>query len=311
MSNNQFKNILVIKHGSLGDIAFSLLAMASIKKKFINSRIDLVTEKKFQKFLNKSNYFENIITDNRSGILESFKIIIKIKQNNYDLIIDLQNSKRTNLYWLFLKLISKIKINGSRSNCDFQYIIPPQGSESPQRGLYNQLKLLGVKEISHNIEWLSSNIEYIQSDKLILIIPSVSKSGKNKQWSPYQFGKLSRSLEDIGYRICIVGQDSDRETMNVIINSCKKVIDLTGKSPPEIIYSVAKKSSLIISNDTGPGHIAALSQIPILFLGIDNVVSKSNLSAYKNGYQILTESMDSLSFERVMEFLYEKNLIAK
>ena len=311
MSNNQFKNILVIKHGSLGDIAFSLLAMASIKKKFINSRIDLVTEKKFQKFLNKSNYFENIITDNRSGILESFKIIIKIKQNNYDLIIDLQNSKRTNLYWLFLKLISKIKINGSRSNCDFQYIIPPQGSESPQRGLYNQLKLLGVNEISHNIEWLSSNIEYIQSDKLILIIPSVSKSGKNKQWSPYKFGKLSRSLEDIGYRICIVGQDSDRETMNVIINSCKKVIDLTGKSPPEIIYSVAKKSSLIISNDTGPGHIAALSQIPILFLGIDNVVSKSNLSAYKNGYQILTESMDSLSFERVMEFLNEKNLIAK
>ena len=65
MSINQFKHILVIKHGSLGDIAFSLLAMASIKKKFINSRIDLVTEKKFQKFLNKSNYFENIITDNR------------------------------------------------------------------------------------------------------------------------------------------------------------------------------------------------------------------------------------------------------
>ena len=311
MSINQFKHILVIKHGSLGDIAFSLLAMASIKKKFINSRIDLITEKKFQKFLNKSNYFENIIIDNRSGILESFKIIIKIKQNKYDLIIDLQNSKRTNLYWLFLKLISKIKINGSRSNCDFQYIIPPQGSESPQRGLYNQLKLLGVNEISHNIEWLSSNIEYIQSDKLILIIPSVSKSGKNKQWSPYQFGKLCRSLEDTGYRICIVGQDSDRETMNIIKNSSKKVIDLTGKSPPDIIYSVAKKSNLIISNDTGPGHIAALSQTPILFLGIDNVVSKSNLSEYKNGYQILTESMDSLSFEEVMKFLNEKNLITK
>ena len=56
MSNNQFKNILVIKHGSLGDIAFSILPMASIKKKFINSRIDLITEKKFQKFLNKSKF---------------------------------------------------------------------------------------------------------------------------------------------------------------------------------------------------------------------------------------------------------------
>ena len=46
MKNTQFKNILVIKHGSLGDIAFSIFAMASIKKKFNDSKIDLVTEKK-------------------------------------------------------------------------------------------------------------------------------------------------------------------------------------------------------------------------------------------------------------------------
>ena len=61
MSNNQFKNILVVKHGSLGDIAFSLFAMDTIKSNFNNSRIDLITEKKYSKFLNKSNYFKNII----------------------------------------------------------------------------------------------------------------------------------------------------------------------------------------------------------------------------------------------------------
>ncbi len=311
MNNNQFKNILVIKHGSLGDIAFSLLAMDTIKRKFYSSSIDLLTESKYQKFLNKSNYYKNIIQDNRSGILKSLKIIFKIKQNNYDLIIDLQNSKRTNNYWSLLKLISKVKINGSRSNCDIQYIIPPQGSESPQKGLYNQLKLLGINKISQNIDWLSCDVPEIQNDKVILIIPSVSRSGKNKQWSPKKFAKLSRSLEDRGYRICLVGQESDKETIKIITDSCRKIIDLTGKSPPEIIYSVAQKSDLIISNDTGPGHVAALSQSPILFLGIDNVVSKSNLSEYKNGYQLLTESMDSLSFEKVVEFLNEKILTTK
>ncbi len=311
MSNNQFKNILVVKHGSLGDIAFSLFAMDTIKSNFNNSRIDLITEKKYSKFLNKSNYFKNIIKDNRSGILESLKIIFKIKKNNYDLIIDLQNSKRTNSYWSLLKLISKVKINGSRSNCDIRYIIPIQGSESPQRGLYNQLKLLGIHEISQNIDWLSCDVPEVQENKLILMIPIVSKSGKNKQWSPNKFAKLSRSLEDRGYRICLVGQQSDKETMKIIIDSCREIIDLTGKSPPEVIYSVAKKSDLIISNDTGPGHLAALSQSPILFLGIDNDVSKSNLSEYKNGYQILTKSMDSLSFERVVDFLNKKILTTK
>ncbi len=311
MNNNQFKKILVIKHGSLGDIAFSLPAMGAIKRKFINSKIDLLTEKKYQKFLNKSNYFRNTIQDNRSGILESLKIIFKIRQNNYDLIIDLQNSIRTNNYWSILKLISNIKINGSRSHSDIKYNIPPQGCESPQRGLYNQLKLLDINEIPTNIDWLSSDIPEIQSEKVILIIPSVSKSGKNKQWQPYKFAKLAKSLEERGYMICVVGLETDKEAMKTIIRSCKKIIDLTGKSPPEIIYSVAKKSNLIISNDTGPGHIAALSQSPILFLGIDNVVSKSNLSEYKNGYQILSDSMELISFEEVINFINNKKLVSE
>ena len=90
-----------------------------------------------------------------------------------------------------------------------------------------------------------------------------------------------------------------------------KVTDLTDKSPPEIIYSVAKKSSFVISNDTGPGHIAALSNSPILFLAKDNFISKSNLSEYKNGYKILTDTMDSISVKKVLDFLHEKKLINK
>ena len=39
MNNNQFNNILIVKHGSLGDIAFSLTAMASIKKNFSYANI--------------------------------------------------------------------------------------------------------------------------------------------------------------------------------------------------------------------------------------------------------------------------------
>ena len=83
------------------------------------------------------------------------------------------------------------------------------------------------------------------------------------------------------------------------------------RSPPEIIYSIAKKSDLIISNDTGPGHIAALSNSPILFLAKDNVISKSNLSEYKNAYRILTDTMDSISVKKVLDFLQDSKLINK
>ena len=311
MNSNQFNKILVVKHGSLGDIAFSIFAMASIKQFFNNATIDLLTEEKYVNFLSNSNYFNSIIKDNRKGIIDSLKVILKINQNKYDLIIDLQNSKRTNNYWSFLKFISEVKVNGSRSNCDIQYVIPPQGTESPQQGLYNQLKLLGVNEINQNLDWLSKDITEINKDKIILMIPGVSKSGIAKQWSPVKFAILASTLEKKGYNICVIGQKSDRETVETINNACQKVIDLSDKSPPEIIYSIAKKSDFIISNDTGPGHIAALSNSPILFLAKDNVISKSNLSEYKNAYTILTDTMDSISVKQVLDFLHDSKLTNK
>ncbi len=309
MNSNQFNKILVVKHGSLGDIAFSILAMASIKQFFSTATIDLLTDEKYIDFLRNSNYFSSIFKDNRKGIIDSLRVILKINKNKYDLIIDLQNSKRTNNYWSFLKSISKVKVNGSRSNCDIQYVIPPQGTESPQQGLYNQLRLIGINEINQNVDWLSRDIPAINENKIILMIPGVSKSGKDKQWSPKKFALLASSLEKKGYHICVVGQKSDKETVEIIYKACQKVTDLTDKSPPGIIYSLAKKSKFIITNDTGPGHIAALSNSRILFLAKDNVISKSNLSEYKNGYTILSDTMDSISVKKVLDFLNDKKFI--
>ena len=44
-------NILIIKHGSLGDIVFALEPILAIQNKFDDSVIDLVTEEKIPKLL--------------------------------------------------------------------------------------------------------------------------------------------------------------------------------------------------------------------------------------------------------------------
>ena len=309
MKKYHYNNILVVKHGSLGDIAFSLLAMTTIRKYFYDSNIDIITESKYANFLKKSGNFNTIIEDNRKGFVNTLRVIFKIFKNRYDLIIDLQNSKRTNYYWLLLKYFSKSKINGSRSNCDLRYIIPPQGTESPQKGLYNQLRLLGINEIADDLGWLITNTDKISEHKIVMLIPGVSKSGKYKQWSPKQFAELASILENKNFKICVVGQDNDKEIIDIIRNNCKNIIDLTGKSPPEIIYSIAKKSHLVVSNDTGPGHIAALSKTNTLFLALDNIISKSNLSEYKNAFKILCKSMDKILVDDVLKYLDENKLI--
>ena len=302
MSQFNPKKILVIKHGSLGDIAFALEPILAVHKKFNNTVIDLVTEEKFIPFFKKMNMFHQFIIDNRKGFFASLRVINKIVFGKYDLIIDLQNSKRSNLYNFFINIFSKAKINGSRNNAHYRYIIPSQGTESPTQGLLNQLQLLGIEQINPNFRWLKNNHDLNFDNKdVIMVIPGVSQSGKYKQWAPSKFQEICSFLESKGFHICLVGTKHDADAIKPIINHCTNIINLIDKSPPEVIYSAACKCKLIISNDTGPGHIAALSNVNTLWLALDNPITKANLSFRKNSHFVLKSSMEDLSVDEVKD----------
>ena len=307
------KKILLIKHGSLGDIVFALEPILAIHNKFNNSVIDLVTEEKFIPFFKKMKMFDKFLVDNRGGFLSTFSLIRKILIGKYDLIIDLQNSKRTNFYHFFIKNFSSSRINGSRSFVHDRYIIPVQGQESPTQGLYNQLKLLDIDQSDPDFSWLVSDKEdqSIEDKQVVLVIPGVSKSGRAKQWSPSNYQQLCSLLESKGYYICLVGTKHDTLSFQPILDGCKNVINLIDKSPPEIIYTVATKSHLIISNDTGPGHIAALSQVNTLWLALDNDVTKANLSYRANSHLLLKEKMEDLRVNEVKDYIIKNKLLDK
>ena len=313
MSHLNPKKILVIKHGSLGDIVFALEPILAIQNKFKNTVIDLVTEEKFIPFFKKMNIFHKFLIDNRKGFSSTLHLIKKIVFGKYDLVIDLQNSKRTNLYHFFVNIFSKAIINGSRSNAHKRYIIPPQGTESPTQGLLNQLQLLGIEQFNPNYSWLETNFnkEDFDNKDVVMIIPGVSKSGKYKQWSPNKFQDICSFLEAKAFHICLVGTKHDADAIEPILNKCTNIINLIDKSPPDVIYSAACKCRLIISNDTGPGHIAALSNVNTLWLALDNQITKSNLSFKKNNFLILKEKMDEITVNEVNDYIIRKKLLDK
>ena len=313
MSQLNPKKILLIKHGSLGDIVFALEPILAIRNKFNNSVINLVTEEKFVSFFKKIKMFDQFLVDNRGGILSTLSLIIKIISGKYDLIIDLQNSKRTNFYHFFIKIFSRSRINGSRSFVHDRYIAPPQGKESPTQGLFNQLKLLDINLIETDFSWLLSDTEdqSVANKEVVLVIPGVSKSGHAKQWSPNKYQQLCSFLESKGYYVCLVGTKHDAKSSRPILDHCKNIINLIDKSPPEIIYTLASKSKLIITNDTGPGHIAALSKVNTLWLALDNTVTKSNLSFRQNSHLVLKNKMEDLTVNEVQDYISKNKLLDK
>ena len=300
MLTKNLKKILIIKHGSLGDIAFALQAMYSIKSHFKDAEIYILTEKSFENFFIKSKYFDKIIIDNRRGLINSFRLIKNLLRENFDLVIDLQNSKRSNLYNFFLRYFGRTIINGNRFNSNYRYFIKPKGDESPKAGLINQIKLLGIKISEDNYEWLNTDIKLKLNEDIILVIPSTSKSGIHKRWPVKKYADLCKKLEDYGKFICLIGTENDRKVNSIIINKCKNIIDLTGKSPPEVIFSVASQCKLIISNDTGPGHIAALSKNRVIWIAQNNATTEINIENNKLNELILSNKIEEITVDNVL-----------
>ena len=78
MSLSNPKKILIIKHGSLGDIVFALEPILAIQNKFDNSVIDLVTEEKFISLFKKIKMFDQFIIDNRIGFFLRSQLLLKL-----------------------------------------------------------------------------------------------------------------------------------------------------------------------------------------------------------------------------------------
>ena len=99
-----YNKIVVIKHGSIGDFVMAFRAMKSIREHFSSSHITLVTTNLINKLFNQIPYFNEIKIDDRKSIFKTFNYLIYLKKLNAELVIDLQNSKRTQYYHFFTRI---------------------------------------------------------------------------------------------------------------------------------------------------------------------------------------------------------------
>ena len=96
--------------------------------------------------------------------------------------------------------------------------------------------------------------------------------------------------------------------MVYFFKTCKNIIDKIGQSPPNIIYSLALNSKIIISNDTGPGHVAALAKKNFIWIVNDNNISKSNKPYGKHIYIVKDRSVKDISSEEVINLIVKNKL---
>ena len=257
-------NILIIKHGSLGDLIQANGAMKDIKESFPNHKVLLLTTPPYVNFMSNCPYINGVLIDKRLPrwniiyLLRLKKMLLRFK---FEKVFDLQNSSRTNFYRkLFFKDIewssSETSLEKNQKKSDFD-------NDPVLKRMKIQLQKSLIKtKYTENLDltWALKNIKPIINQhiegKYIAIFPFSSEKHKNKIW-PY-FSDLIKEIKSVfgeKYNIVIAPAPNEIEkaknlSANIILNS-GKALDLI-----ELI-SFIKEASYVVSNDTGPAHISS------------------------------------------------------
>ena len=306
-------NILVIKHGSLGDIAQASGAIQDISENHKDDQIHLLTTKPYFELFKKNPHISNVILDKRFSkinLIYLYLLMREIKKYNFSKVYDLQNSSRTSFYKniLFPKADKTIW-------CSTETTLPEGTTkkdfdkDSVLSRFDHQLKSSGINTnhtMKPDFSWSTVDISEIKKnyelDKYIILFPFCSPHLTSKKWPHYNdlITMINEKFENLFKVVTAPGPDEIRDAKNI---NALCVLDNGKALNISQLSGLIKDSSFVVANDTGPAHITAhLGSKGVALFGSHTTPFKVSIER-ENFKAIEAPELSKLSPEKVFERL--------
>ena len=298
-------NILIIKHGSLGDIVQISGVLRDIRESHNDKKIFILTTLPYIELLSRCSYLDGVLLDKRLSrwnIYYLLKLKKMLEKYNFSHIYDLQNSSRTSFY---RKYLFKNSIWSSTETT------LKKGEKKKDFDNESVLKRFNVQLINSNIKtkhtlkpdftWACVKVDKIVNKyfgkNFILLFPFCSPQLSHKKWP--HFNELIKIIKFNHPNLEIAIAPGFNE-----IEEAKKIesIAIMNNDQPLSIIELAGlilKASYVIANDTGPAHMTAhLGKSGITLFGYHTTPKKVSIETDK--FKAITvDNLNNLTAEKV------------
>ena len=308
-----FKNILITKPSSLGDIVLALPALRALRMSFPEAKISWLIRPEFAQLIENHPHLNEVITFDRKLLGKAWfhpgafgaliSLFRKLRRSKFDAVFDFQGLFRTaSLAWL-----SGCKKRFGMANArEFATIFythkVPQNIESIHMVDY-YLKIIqaagasdfGVDFVFPQNPGAEDSVgklltsRGIQDDYAVLISGSVHQ---DKCWPPERFAQLADKISSrYGLSIVATGSASESDIVEKVKEKANvPIASLAGQTSLSQIVALLKRAKLVVSNDTGPGHIAAALGVPLVLMF--GRVNPARLEPYRRKHCVMAIESD-------------------
>ena len=306
-------NILIIKHGSLGDLIQANGAIKDIKEFYSNRKVFLLTSRPYSIFMSECPYIDGVIIDKklpRWNLFYLYNLKKLLSKYQFAKVFDLQNSRRTRFYKNFiLKNLewssSLTTLESGQSKKDFDDYPVLDRMELQLKKSSIPTKNVKNVDLSWAYEDLSKLIKQYTNRDYILIFPFCSKKHQNKKW-PFFKDLISQIRREYKNNYSVLVAPGPNELTEAKELNANVVLDEGNPINIKMLISLIKGAKFIVSNDTGPAHIAShLKKNGLVLFGSHTTAKKVSLGN-ENFKAISVEKLSNLKVNTVIGEIRDK-----
>ncbi|NWF52023.1 MAG: lipopolysaccharide heptosyltransferase II [Nitrospirae bacterium] len=297
------RKILIVKPSSLGDIVHSLPFLNCIKERYPKAEVHWVVANGLEDLLIGNPMVQKIWVINKdiwkklSQITRSIReirvLLRELRRERYDIVIDLQGLLRSGIITRATGSRVRIGFKEAREGSRFFYTLKIAGGKNihaVDRYLRVAASLgCDIKEVCFPFP-LSFTAEVRTPDSQLNEDYAVVAPGarwKTKRWSSKKFGELASHLP---IKTVVIGGRGEKGTANEVVEYSKGMsLSLAGKTDLKGLIEIIKGARFMISNDSGPMHIAAALGIPVF--AIFGPTDPARTGPYGEGHTIIRKDI--------------------
>ena len=279
--------ILILKPSSLGDVIHALPVLRLLKRHLPQSRIYWWVDSGLKSLLEGDPDLAGVIPFDRDRWAaprfwpKMLSSVHEMRAQRFDLAIDLQGLFRSGIFaWLAnagLTIGLDNAGKGSREGARAFYDLTPPRAPPNTHAVDRYLAVLPLLNVPArgNFDWLPKRPEVAAqieqkwkpgAGPWILLLPGARWD--NKRWPVEHFVELARRMREIGaLQFVILGSQADRALGQTIAEAIPgRCLNLAGQTSLWEMIEWVRRGRLVISNDTGPLHVAAALGKPLIAL---------------------------------------------
>lgn len=299
------RKILIVRTDRIGDTMLTLPMVALIKNYYPNAEVSFLVNVYTYPLLQNYPLLNKVLKTDDSGKIDSH-IFQQIESERFDTTIivfprfniakslfrsNIKNLIGTSTKWYSFLFNNKVQLHRKKSGLhetDLNFkLLEPLGINVPDK-IINYPNLIITAEMKDKINSLLKNYNI---EKFIVVHPGSGGSSLDLPLDKYK-DLIKLLVKNNSTKVLITGSEKEKEMGNYLSDS-KDIIDFTGKFNLSEFSALLSLSKIVISNSTGPLHIAAALGIFVVgFYPRIKEISKTRWAPYTEKKMIFEPEND-------------------